>query len=134
MNITASVGITAVLALTISCAPAQVRPAEAEPQASTAAAPSAAEVPDRTAGLARSVGDYNLNGSTMTIRARGDVLVREMAGQPDQVLRPIGKSETRFTVGSSRTELEFQPDKSGGVTLIMRAGQHEARGVRVRRP
>ena len=134
MHITATVGITAVLALTIACAPAQVRPAEAQPQASTAAAPTAAGVPDRTAVLAQYVGDYNINGSTMTIRARGDGLVREMPGQPDEVLKPVGRSQTRFTVGTSSVELQFQPDKSGGVTLIMRAGQHEARGVRVRRP
>ena len=134
MNITASVGITAVLALTISCAPAQVRPAETQPQASTAAAPTAAGVPDRQAVLARYVGAYEINGATMTIRARGDVLVRQMAGQADQVLMPIGKSETRFRVGTTPAELEFQSDKSGRVTLIMRAGQHEARGVRVRQP
>jgi hypothetical protein len=91
-------------------------------------------VPDRTAVLAQYVGEYNINGSIMTIRASGDGLVREMPGQPDQVLRPIGKSNSRFTVGSSSVELQFQPDKSGGVTLIMRAGQHEARGVRLRRP
>ena len=132
MNITASVGITAVLALTISCARAQVRPEEAQPQASTAAAPSAAEVPDRKAVLAQYAGEYNMNGAIMTIRARGDVLVREMPGQPSQVLTPIGKSETLFRVGTSNVELEFQPDKSGRVTLIMRAGQHEARGVRMR--
>lgn len=117
MNITTSVGITAVLALTISCTPAQVRPPEAQPQASTAAAPTAAGVPDGTAGLAQYVGEYSINGSTMTIRSRGDVLVREMPGQPDQVLRPIGKSETRFTVGTSSVKLEFQSDSSGGVTL-----------------
>jgi hypothetical protein len=134
MNITASVGITAVLALTISCASAQVRPAEAEPQASAAAAPSAAEGPDRKAVLAQYAGEYDMNGSIMTIRARGDVLIREMSGQLDEVLKPIGKSETRFRVGTSAVELEFQPDRSGRVTLIMRAGQHEARGVRVRQP
>lgn len=57
-----------------------------------------------------------------------------MSGQPDQVLEPIGKSLTRFRVGTSAAELEFQPDKSGRVTVIMRAGKHEARGVRMRQP
>ncbi len=130
MNITASVGITAVLALTISCARPQVRPGEA----STAAAPAAAEGPDRNALLARYVGEYEMNGAIMTIRASGDGLIREMSGQPDQVLRPVGKSETRFRVGTTPAELEFQSDKSGRVTLIMRAGKHEVRGVRTRQP
>ena len=132
MNITASVRVTAVLALTISSGCAQARPAETEPQASTAAAPAAAGVPDRTAVLAQYVGEYNVNGATMKIRARGGRLVREMSGQMDQDLIPIGASGTRFRVGTTTQELEFQPGSSGRMTLILRAGQHEARGDRVR--
>jgi len=133
VNITASVGLTAVLALTISCARAQARPAEAQPQASTGAAPTAAGVPDRQAMLARYVGEYEINGAIMTIRAKGDELVRAMSGQADQVLKAIGRSETRFRVGTSTAELEFQLDQSGKATTVMlRAGKHEARGARVR--
>ena len=132
MNITSSVGITAVLALTVSCARAQVRPAEAQPQASTAAAPTGAGAPDRAAALARYVGDYEINGAIITIRAKGDALVRTMSGQADEVLRPVGRSETRFRVGVSTVELEFRPDQSGGMSLIIYAGKHQARGTRVR--
>lgn len=130
MNITTSVGIAAVLAFTISCASTKAGPMEAQPQASSAPAPAAAGVSDREAVFATYAGEYDINGAVTTIRARGDVLVREMAGQPPQELRPIGKSTTRFKVGTSQMELEFRPDQSGRVTLIMRAGRHEARGVR----
>ena len=130
MNITSSVGITAVLALAISCTRAQVRPAETQPQASTAAAPAAAGKPDRAAELARYVGEYEINGNTMMIRVQGDALVRTMSGQGTEVLSPVGKS--RFRVGSTAVELEFRPDQSGGMTVIMYAGKHQARGTRVR--
>ena len=130
MNITASVGTTAVLALTISCARSQVRPAESQPQASTAAAPTAAGVAGRTEGLAQYVGQYQINGNIVTIRAKGDALVRTMSGQGEEVLRPVGKS--RFKVGMTPVEFEFRPDPSGGMTLIMYAGQHQARGTRMR--
>jgi len=132
MNITTSIGITAVLALTISCARAKARPTEAEPQASPAAAPTTAAAPTAAAALARYAGEYDVNGSTMTIRAKGDVLIRQMSGQVDQVLRPIGKSESRFRVGTTTHELEFRSESSGKMTLIWRAGKHEAQGVRVR--
>jgi len=130
VSITSLVGITAVLALTISCTRAQVRPAEAQPQASTAAAPTAAGVPDRAAALALYVGEYEINGNTMMIRAKGDALVRTMPGQGEEVLRPVGKS--RFRVGMTAVELEFRPDPSGGMAVIMYAGKHQARGTRVR--
>jgi len=131
MNIATTIGVTAVLALTISCARATARPTDAGPQASPATTPMTAEVLDRTAGLARYAGEYDVNGATMKIRLKGDRLVREMSGQADQTLRPVGKSGSRFTLGTTTQELEFQPDGSGRMTLTFRAGKHEARGVRL---
>jgi hypothetical protein len=68
--------------------------------------------------LERYVGEYDQNGSTVTVLLKGDTLFREVPGQR-QVLQPI--SETLFRAGRIFT-VEFVMDQAGGVTQVVSSG------------
>src|SRR4051812_19628700 len=95
----------AVLSFTTACASGNAKPAATpqpgSPAASSASATPAGEPRDLKAVLSKYVGEYDLNVFTVTIRLKGDSLIREVAGQPTYVLTPIRGSETRFRMGST---------------------------------
>ena len=134
MTSTRSVGVTVVvLALTSGCARANVEPTTAQPQASATTA--AGAVTEPKAGLERFVGEYNFGQFTATIRLRGGTLVRQVSGQQEQVLTPIGGSGNRFKLGNTPAELQFVIDKSGAVTGVVEGVEgHTKRGTRVQKP
>ena len=77
--------------------------------------------------LERYVGEYVYTRAgppiVMTVRLRGDTLVRQISGEPAVVLTPL--SETRFMAGSASLVTEFVIDKDGSATQIMGSGDQQ---------
>ncbi len=85
-----------------------------------AAGPMEAQAPVRVprSVLERYVGEYDQNGSTITVLLEGDTLIREAPGQRFAFV-PI--SETLFRIGAVLTA-EFVIDEAGGVTQVLSDG------------